>query len=391
MKVSPIKSLALASAAALPMTGTAEAQNIPPNTAGQNAYAAPPPVWMPRVYISAEGGRLWSDYSRTSFPGGLDPAFLGETIQPFGSGGPTFPLNKLGNSGVNPDDFNSLLSPGRNHGWFGALSVSRDIDPIWDWRLAGTFTSFGTNSRSGKVTQSGAVEDIFGIPGFNGFQTTSRTVTESDRFSFATFDLDMGRKFQFGLLQTRAFAGLRAMSAEQRLNITDSEAKGLFGSDIENGLFPLAGRDRLTETTAKSRFAGVGPRVGVEGFYGQVWGITGSASAAFIAGWRESTFAQMRSGNSFLCLPECIGGSINPDVVNVHRSKFTGVGDLTGTLGVAYRPTPNHWFEFGYKTEYLINVQDSFNFANGSAISGQFDQKKNIFMQGLYVKATLVY
>jgi len=133
--------------------------------------------------------------------------------------------------------------------------------------------------------------------------------------------------------------------------------------------------------------------VGIEGFYGTYWGVVGSASAAFLLGTRESTFAQTRMGNSFICIPGCIGGFTSDDSVNIHRSKFTGVGDLAGTIGVAYRPTPNHWFEVGYKAEYLINVQDSFNFANGHALdgSGVFDQKKNIFINGAYVKATLVY
>jgi hypothetical protein len=203
MKAHPFKSLAVASAAAaLPMSaGTANAVESSPKADPTLAFAAA--AWVPKWHFSAEGGALISDYSRTSFPGGLEPAF-----------------GKMGDF----TDRSGSLSPGQNHGWFGALSIGRDIDPIWDWRLTGSFNSFNSNSRSASVT-SGDFEGVF---------DSSRMVTESDRFQYGTIDFDMGRKWMQGMLQTRTFAGVRFLGAEQRLNISDSEAKGFFATDGES-------------------------------------------------------------------------------------------------------------------------------------------------------------
>src|SRR5690349_100828 len=189
MKARPFKSLAvLSAAAALPMNGgAANAADLPLKT-----ELRPAATWMPKWYFSAEGGALISDYSRTSFPDGLSADTTG----------------KIGNVDSNSS---GSLSPGHNHGWFGALSIGRDIDPVWDWRLTGSFNSFNRNSRSASVNTS------FDDGGIGG---ASRNVTESDRFRFGTFDFDIGRKSQQGLWQTRIFYGARFFGAEQSLNIS---------------------------------------------------------------------------------------------------------------------------------------------------------------------------
>jgi len=374
MKARPFKSLAVASAAAaLPMTGgTANAVEQPKADPTQ-AFAAPMPVWTPQWYFSAEGGAAFANFSRTSFPGGIDPAFgkMGET------------------------DRSGSLSPDTNLGWFGALSIGRDIDPIWDWRLTGAFHSFDTNRRSASV--DAFISGVFdgSIP-FEG--TSSRLVKESDRFSFATVDFDMGRKWQQGMLQGRTFAGVRGLATWQNLKISDAEAKGII-ADGGGGAFALGASDRSTQTNGQSRFFGLGPRVGIEGFYGTTFGIVGSASAALIPGWRSSSLHQTQKGSDSIsfCVdveggPSCIGPFTDPfsNAFNAHKTKFTAVGDLTGSLGLGWRPTATTMVEVGYRIEFLANAGESFNFANNGSLGGvHFDQKKNLFVNEPYIKASI--
>lgn len=368
MKARPFKSLALMSAAAaLPMSGgAADAADLPVKT-----ELKPAASWMPKWYFSAEGGALISDYSRTSFPGGVDAA-----------------TGKLGDIA---DRTNSgSLAPGHNHGWFGALSIGRDIDPVWDWRLTGTFNSFNRNSRS--ASGNTFANDLGTI------ESSSRSVTESDRFRFGTIDFDIGRKSQQGLWQTRTFYGARFLGAEQNLNITDAQAKGFFSTDGGDQFIDTS-FNSTTQTRARSHLWAFGPRVGIEGFYGSTFGITGAASAAFLVGWRSSDFEQNQKGSGTLsfCIdapgPGCFGPITEPlsSSADARRSRFVGVGDLAGSLGLAWRPSQTVTFEAGYKLEFLWNAGESFNFANDKALSGTFDQKKDILVQKPYVKAIIVF
>jgi hypothetical protein len=368
MKARPFKSLAAvsAAAAAVPMTGgTAKAVEPTPKADPARAFAAAH-AWTPKWYFSAEGGALFSDYSRTSFPGGLDPAF-----------------GKMGDF----RDSSGSLSPGHNRGWFGALSIGRDIDPIWDWRLTGSFNTFNRNSRNASVNVSEEDGEVL----FD----SSRRVTESDRFRFGTIDFDMGRKAKQGMLETRTFYGVRFLGAEQNYNISDAEAKGFFvpGPDEQ---FIAFGSNASTQTRAHSHLWVFGPRVGIEGFYGDTFGITGSASAAFLVGWRSSHFEQKRRGEDFISF--CIIGPGCDTLsdpfsrsADIDRTKFTGVGDLAASLGLGFRPSETVRFEAGYKLQWLWNAADSFNWANDKAFSGNIDQKKNILIHSPFVKASIIF
>ena len=165
-------------------------------------------------------------------------------------------------------------------------------------------------------------------------------MTQSDRFRFATVDFDVGRRWQDGALKMRAFGGLRAMGTDQSFNISDSEAKGFF---ISSGPDSFAfNANSLQHSAGRSNFVGVGPRIGIEGFYGEkdaffgtTVGLVGSVSAAYIAGWRYSTFTSSGSG-SFSFSENGIGGSFNtgpiplsPFDASARRSGYAGVGDVS--------------------------------------------------------------
>jgi hypothetical protein len=137
---------------------------------------------------------------------------------------------------------------------------------------------------------------------------------------------------------------------------------------------------------------GLWPARGTEGFYGTTFGITGSASGAFLLGWRSSDFEQTRRG-SVLCFDIGCDGPTESisDSANAHRSRFVGVGNLAGSLGLGWRPTQTVTFEAGYRVDWWLNIGESFNFANDKAFSGTFDQKKDILIHGPFVKATIIY
>ena len=378
-KMRPFGTLAVAaSAAALPMGGNAQAADYP-------VKAEPvAPVWVPHWYFSAEGGVLISDYSRSAFPDGLEPGFSDK----FGDvcSDTIFVDCTTHRSGS--------LGSRRNIGWYGALSIGRDIDPVWDWRLSGSFNSFFPNRRSAAVNQAALSSgDTTGA-----FINTSRLVTETDRFRFATLDFDLGRKWEQGLLHLRAFGGFRALATDDTFNISDAEAKGLIISGTDTLFTSQA--NRFTQTDGRSHFFGIGPRIGVEGFYGTNWGVAGSASAAALPGWRYSTFdqASASTGSATICDTSvtpttCVGPfTFNvANAANAKRSQFTVVGDLAASLGLAWRPTPIVGVEAGYRVEALLNVRDSFAFANAVALSGHFDEKRDVVIHGPYVKAVIRY
>jgi Legionella pneumophila major outer membrane protein precursor len=384
-KARPLGTLAVAaSAAALPLGGGAQAVDYP-------VKAKPvAPVWVPQWTFSAEGGLLISNYSRSAFPGGIAPAFTDKL------GSLDTEICDIFTSGCATDRSGSL-SPRRNRGWYGALSIGRDIDPIWDWRLSGSFNSFRPNGRSASVTQLAEEEEsttgpLLSVTGPFALFSSSRLVTETDRFRYATVDFDLGRKWESGLLHLRSFGGLRALGTDDRFDITDAESKGLTLSS--SPFFFESQNNRFTETHGRSNFFGAGPRIGLEGFYGTMVGITGSASAAAIAGWRHSTFSQISTQN--FAFTFCEGSCIGPiplinsvKAVNVSHSGFEVVGDLAASLGLALRPTPTASLEAGYRVEALLNVRDSFGFAN--PISGQFDNKRDVLIHGPYVKGVIRY
>ena len=268
---------------------------------GLTPFATPVPhAW------SLEGGFIVSNYSRSAFPNGPS-------------------LDKLG------ADTLTLPDPGRNYGFYGAASVSKSIDAIYDWRLTGAFNVFKANQWSSSASASG---------GFPVFSET-RTIVERDKFNFLTFDFDVGRRFDQGDLHLRTFAGLRVLHSEDRLSVVDS-----FASDTKLGSF-----SDTTTWTGKSSFTGVGPRAGLDMFYGSTWGVVGSLSAAAIFGFRN---ADLNLASPFLT---------KGSQANWSQRTTDWVGNISGSLGIATYLTPTTMAVLGYRADGWFNMRDKFDFA----------------------------
>src|SRR5438034_1354906 len=180
-KMRPFGTLAVAaSAAAVPIGTSVQAADLP-------VKAVPlTPAWAPHWTFSAEGGLLISDFSRTAFPSGINPTLLPSDVT-------TGTVDKAGFFTTDETTASGSLAPRRNIGWYGALSIGRDIDPVWDWRLSGSFNSFDTNRRSAAVNETGFFECLGEC--VTSDATRSRVVTEADRFRFFTADFDVGRQW----------------------------------------------------------------------------------------------------------------------------------------------------------------------------------------------------
>jgi hypothetical protein len=293
----------------------------------ENAAAQPfpfPPVAGTTTY-TFEGGIPFANFSNTSVPGGALSLLavndkIGDSIRTSG----------------NPN-------PGTKFGGYGSFSVTRNIDAVNDWRFSAGFNFLNTGTQNS--TASG---DYF----FDGGIFTARSaLAERDRFGLLTFDFDFGRNWSAGIFQLRSFAGLRAVYQKDRFDTTSDKTGGF---------------DNFTEmVTGKSWFFGVGPRAGIEFSTGNPVGIVGSFSGALMAGTRQSSVYDIVVGST-------------PSILKQNENSW--VGNLSGSLGVAWQFSPTGQLVVGYKVDQWYNVRESFSFAS-------FDKKQDILIQTPFIKA----
>jgi hypothetical protein len=318
LRVSKVSAL-IASAAAASQAENAAAQPFPfPPVAGATTY-------------TFEGGIPFSNFSNSSVPGGalsyLDTA------------------DKIGNSIRTTGNPN----PGTKFGGYGSFSVTRNIDAVNDWRFSTGFNLLSTGTQNS--TASG--DYISGVD----ILTAQSSLAERDRFGLFTFDFDFGRNWSAGIFQVRSFAGLRAVYERDRFDTTADKT----------------GFSNYTETvTGRSSFFGLGPRAGIEFSTGNPIGIVGSFSGALMGGTRQSSVydAVVNFGGG---LP-----AFASDPVKSNENSW--IGNLSGSLGVAWQFSPTGQLVVGYKVDQWYNVRESFNFAF-------IDKKQDILIQTPFIRA----
>jgi hypothetical protein len=329
IRVSKVSAI-IASAAAASHADTAAAQ-------------PPPPVGTTTVTI--EGGVSFSNFSDSAFPAGAVP-FIPQDIDKTGA----LPLSS-GN-----------LDLGRQRGGYGSFSVARNIDAVNDWRFSAGFNVFGSGERSATASQ------LFTGTGFSA--TNTAAITERDRFGLYTADFDFGRNWSTGMVRTRAFAGLRALYANDRfdalINTVGTDKIGI-------------SRESTTATDSvslgRSSFFGLGPRVGVDVFAGSTFGIVGNFSAALLGGVRQSSFSTTSS-------VVVDGGIPTVSAMLIGNNGNTWVGNLSGSLGAAWQFSPAGQLVIGYKLDQWYNIRESFAFAG-------FGKKEDVLIQTPFIRATL--
>jgi hypothetical protein len=335
-------SAVIASAAAASQADSAAAQVAAP-VAGTTTF-------------SVEGGVAFSNFSNTAFPQGAVP-FIPQTLD---------------KTGLTPQSFGNL-EPGQKTGGYGSFSIARNFDALNDWRFSAGFFNFRTGDQSASASQ------VF--TNFENFTATNlASITERDRFGLYTSDFDFGRNFIAGMLRVRAFAGVRTLYTNEQFDATFHTE----GTD-KTGLFnPVTTTDSLLQ--GRSTFFGAGPRVGVDTFFGSTFGIVGSASAALLAGYRQSSFSTSTTSSvTSGPIPDAAplaAAAVGTGLNYLTRNETDWVGHLAGSIGAAWQFSPNGQLVIGYKLEKWWNVRESFNFAG-------FDKKQDILVQTPFIKATL--
>ena len=287
----PVRVLAAAAAAVAAPAGHAQAQSNVPS-------------FTPKTMISAEGGFLFANYQS--------------------------PIASIGKVG--------LPGSSNNTGGYGAISFGQDINPFYDWRISGAFNAFRQNN------QGGSTSGLF----------FTDTTTQSDKFSFLTFDFDVGRRWENGNLQLRTFAGFRGLRTADNFGALDTTVSKLGTS--------------LSSLSGDSHFTGLGPRVGLEMFYGSTFGVVGSVSAAAIFGVRDSTFTS----------------NVDGVLTNMGQNKWTWVENISGSLGLSWQFAPGYSVVVGYKADQWWNIRDNFSY---TGMTSQGD--KDVLTHGPFLRVTV--
>jgi hypothetical protein len=321
----------VASAAALPLADPVAAQILPPGVPGTTTY-------------SFEGGVSFSNLSNSNYPAGAVP-FIPQDLDKVGS-----PPRSFGD-----------LDPGRRTGGYGSFSIARNINAVNDWRFSAGFYIFGTRERSADASQ------LFTSTSFPFSATNTAAITERDRFGLYTADFDFGRNWTTGMVQVRAFAGLRSLYTNDRFD-------AFLGTDKTGFLTsPTIITDSLSQ--GRSTFFGLGPRAGMDFFAGSTFGVVGNISGALLVGSRQS---------SVFTTDTIVvdGGSPTFGTNRVASNETTYVGNISGSLGAAWQFSPMGQLVVGYKVDKWYNVRESFAFFGLS-------RKEDIFIQTPFIRATL--
>jgi hypothetical protein len=322
----------VASAAALPLADSASAQILPSGVPGATTY-------------SFEGGVSFSNLSNSNYPAGAVP-FIPQDLDKVGS-----PPRSIGD-----------LDPGRRFGGYGSFSIARNIDAVSDWRFSAGFNVFGTSERTAFASQT------FTSPFFSA--TNSAAITERDRFGLYTADFDFGRTWTTGMVQVRAFAGLRSLYTNDRFDaLLHTE-----GTD-KTGFFTSTTTIADSLSRGRSTFFGLGPRGGMDFFAGSTFGVVGNISGALLVGSRQSS---VFTSDTIVVN----GGSPTFGANLVTNNETTFVGNISGSLGAAWQFSPMGQLVIGYKVDKWYNVRESFAFFGLS-------RKEDIFIQTPFIRATM--
>jgi hypothetical protein len=330
------------------IVAAASAAGVPVGDAALAQGPLPQGTW-----VSVEGGVAFSNYWRTTFPG--NPTSLLPSV---------FDSDKTGSPPVSTGPLQSK----HNLGGYGSFSLGTTVNPTVDWRFSVAVFEFGTTTSSASASQ-------FFTGGLFPFTNTA-SISERDRFAFQLADFDFGKNWSDGTVQFRAFAGLRALHTIDRFNVSLATD----GTD-KIALFTIANTVTDANSTGKSEFTGVGPRIGLDVSVGSPFGLVGSVSAAFIGGYRNAHFDQISTTTTSIFLGPTTT-SLSQSRVSDNRADW--VGNLSGMIGATWQFNPTGQLIVGYKIDEWFNIRDSFKFAG-------FNNKQDLLVQTPFLKVLLRY
>lgn len=244
-----------------------------------------------------------------------------------------------------------------NTGWRAAVAVQRQLDPLWDLKVALALnhqfeTTSSTDFLYENISSSGDGSSVSGL------------FEQNNQFDYETIDLEAGYTPEVdGPLSLRLFGGVRGLhykdSYDKLGTVQETEFSG--GSATSGGgAFEYA-------YLQSGEFYGAGPRVGAEAssrFGDSIFGISGSAAAAFILGRAENnmSFSGSSSGSGF-------SGSPIPNF-DTSEGEWGVVTDFEASLGLDVYLTDTTKLTLGARMERISTLSEfstSSPFTSGSS------------------------
>jgi hypothetical protein len=266
-------------------------------------------------------------------------------------------------------------------GFEGAIGFDYTSPALAPYHISGQFR-YGASERKGKTFPA----TIF-VPSPPGFVFASRTTT-----AFATgtgsadikqhhwlVDFAAGRDFQLGSGQVQAKLGIRV--ADIYSKITGSGT--VSGSDTTPPAVgsPITG---VFSFTSRSRFLGIGPRVGIEGAIP----LSGAWSLDYLGGMAVLFGKRSYDSSSVITLtlnPGSPGGGGSGTLTTATSISDTGaIFNLDGQAGVSYWFNPNFKMTASYRFDGYWNALKTVNTA-GTIVN------ENVFYYGPMLRATMKF
>lgn len=224
-----------------------------------------------------------------------------------------------------------------------------------------SYTSFNKGSKEnlespaihGSITPFAPISD-------DGVTFVSTSSEAKAKYNYQAVDLDAGQHFSIGCnTNLRAFAGLRYVDLESRFDANyfgdvDFDAD----ADVDHvGIF----------TAQKSRFKGIGPRLGMDLNYaiGNGFGVVGQVASALIIGNINSNY------NAIASVIDAAGNTTVEGLSYKFPEETRVVPNLTSKLGLDYsyqfcNPSRTKLtIEAGYLADYYFNSLDRLNTLGG--------------------------
>jgi Legionella pneumophila major outer membrane protein precursor len=263
-------------------------------------------------------------------------------------------------------------------GWEGATGFDYSPSAYSPYHISGQFR-YGAARRNGKTFPASVA--ITSPPGFV-FTATTRSVFATGVGSADIkehhwlVDFAVGREFQLGSGQAQAKLGVR---------VADIYAKITGSGTVSGSTTPGGGGTLVTGVfsfTSRSKFLGVGPRLGIEGVnpLGGPWSLDYNGGVAVLFGKRSF------DSSSIMTLIYDPGGTNSPGTVaTATNSSDTGaVFNLDAQAGISYQFNPNFKMTASYRFDGYWNALRTVNSA-GAIVN------EDRFYYGPMLRATLTF
>jgi len=271
-------------------------------------------------------------------------------------------------------------------GFFGSASFGKQLDPSWDVRgtlsvVNGGSTTGYASARASDTSETVTSSYYFGSSNYNSSYTSSfsRSWTSGKHsFGYMAADLEVGyTPVLSDTFSVRLFAGLRALSFKSSFEGAAGDFNSYYSgysfstyngsSHTGSGWYSSSGGSYFSGL-AEVKFAGIGPRVGVQAatrFEGTNFGLSGSVASSVLFGQKKVTTTGYHSSwseysyssyDSFFGSNSGGSGSSFDSSGTVSTESNATVVDLQASAGLDYYLNDNTVLTVGYQAEKLFEV-----------------------------------